>query len=120
MPTPMLKKLAPALAVAAPLLLFAHPVLAEEAGAEAKPGLLELNVGQILWVLIIFILLVAILYKAAWKNVLAGLKAREERIRKDISDAEQARLKAEATLRDYTAQLTDAEEKVRDIIAKAT
>src|SRR5512132_128505 len=36
-----------------------------------------------LWVLIIFLVLLAVLYPTAWKNVLAGLKAREERIRKD-------------------------------------
>src|SRR5688500_12454800 len=35
-----------------------------------------------LWTVIIFLVLLAILYPTAWKNVLAGLKAREERIRK--------------------------------------
>src|SRR5216117_2180957 len=53
-----------------------------------------------LWVLIIFIILLAILYPTAWKNVLAGLKAREERIRKDIAEA--------------------AAGRVRDMLAKAT
>jgi F-type H+-transporting ATPase subunit b len=86
---------------------------------EAKPGLLSFDPQQAVWVLAIFIVLVLILYRTAWKNVLAGLKKREERIRKDIADAEAARLKAEATLREYSKQLTDAEEKVRDIIAKA-
>ena len=52
--------------------------------------------------------------------MLAGLKKREERIRKDIADAEAARARAEATLRDYTSQLATAENKVRDMIAKAT
>jgi F-type H+-transporting ATPase subunit b len=73
-----------------------------------------------LWVLIIFIVLLAILYPTAWKNVLAGLKAREERIRKDIADAEAARSRAEATLKDYNAQLATAENRVRDMLAKAT
>jgi F-type H+-transporting ATPase subunit b len=116
-------KSAAALAAATPLLLSAHPLLAHpllaEANAEPQTGLLDLNVGQIIWVLIIFILLVAILYKAAWKNVLAGLKAREDRIRKDIADAEAARLKAESSLREYTQRLNDAEGKVREILAKA-
>jgi F-type H+-transporting ATPase subunit b len=73
-----------------------------------------------LWVVIIFVVLLAILYPTAWKSVLAGLKAREERIRKDIADAEAARAKAESTLRDYTAQLNTAEAKVREMIASAT
>src|SRR5258706_9936280 len=63
--------------------------------------------------------LVGLLYKTAWKNVLAGLKAREERIRKDISDAEAARARAEGTLREYNAQLATAEAKVREMISAA-
>ena len=73
-----------------------------------------------LWVVIIFIVMLAILYPTAWKNVLAGLKAREERIRKDIADAEAARVKADATLKEYNAQLATAEGRVRDMLAKAT
>src|SRR3954469_25770004 len=44
-----------------------------------------------LWVVIIFLVLLAVLYPTAWKNVLAGLKAREDRIRKDIAEAEATR-----------------------------
>jgi F-type H+-transporting ATPase subunit b len=72
------------------------------------------------WVLVIFLVLLAILYPTAWKNVLAGLKAREERIRKDIADAEAARAKADATLKEYNAQLAAAESRVRDMLTKAT
>jgi F-type H+-transporting ATPase subunit b len=74
---------------------------------------------QSLWVVIIFVVLLAILYPTAWKNVLAGLKAREERIRKDIADAEAARAKAEATLKEYSAQLATAENRVREMLNKA-
>ena len=74
---------------------------------------------QALWVVIIFIVLLMILYPTAWRNVLAGLKKREERIRKDIADAEAARAKAEATLKEYNAQLATAEAKVRDMLATA-
>jgi F-type H+-transporting ATPase subunit b len=74
---------------------------------------------QALWVVIIFIALLVILYPTAWKNVLAGLKKREERIRKDIADAEAARARAEATLKEYNAQLASAESKVREILTTA-
>jgi len=73
-----------------------------------------------LWVIIIFVVLLAILYPTAWKNVLAGLKKREQRIRSDIADAEEARKKAESTLREYTQQLAAAEGKVRQMISDAT
>ena len=72
-----------------------------------------------LWVLIIFLVLLAVLYPTAWKNVLVGLKAREERIRKDIADAEASRARAEATLKEYNSQLAAAEKRVSEMLAKA-
>ena len=73
-----------------------------------------------LWVVVIFVVLLAILYPTAWKSVLAGLRAREEGIRKNIADAEAQRVKAEATLKEYNKQLATAETKVREMIAQAT
>src|SRR5258708_39537096 len=96
------------------------PVLAGAAEEETKAGLLDLNLSSIIWVLVIFLVLLAILYKTAWKNVLAGLKAREERIRKDIADAELAREKAEAALREYQLQLATAEQRVREMLSAAS
>ena len=84
-----------------------------------KPGLLSFDPQQAIWVLAIFLVLVLVLYRTAWKNVLAGLKKREERIRKDIADAEAARVKAEASLREYTQRLADTDAKVQVILAKA-
>jgi F-type H+-transporting ATPase subunit b len=91
--------------------LIANPLADDEHGHAARI--------QALWVLIIFVVLLAILYPTAWKNVLAGLKAREQRIRQDIAEAENARARAEATLKEYNAQLATAESKVRDMIAGA-
>lgn len=85
----------------------------------ADGELIDPNLAAASWVLAIFLVVAFILYKTAWKNVLVGLKAREDRIRKDIDDAEAARLKAEETLRQYDARLADAEQKVRDILDKA-
>jgi F-type H+-transporting ATPase subunit b len=73
-----------------------------------------------LWVIAIFLIVLAILYPTAWKNIMAGLKAREQRIRSDIAEAEAARAKAEATLREYSAQLATAEQRVRDMLSSAT
>jgi F-type H+-transporting ATPase subunit b len=73
-----------------------------------------------LWIVIIFVVLLIVLYPTAWKGVLAGLKAREDRIRKDIADAEGTRAKAEATLQEYNKQLATAEQKVRELLSRAT
>ena len=89
------------------------------AAEAAQPGLLSLDIQQALWVLGIFIVLVVILYRTAWKNVLAGLKAREDRIRKDIADAESARVRGEQALKDYNSQLATAEAKVQAMFNQA-
>ena len=88
--------------------------------AELMPNMgLPASWFSALWVIIIFCVMLAILYPTAWKNVIAGLKAREERIRNDIAAAEAARTRAEATLREYTAQLATAEQRARDTINAA-
>jgi len=100
-----------------------HAVSEHEGAEKEAPLLPELNdkqtYYQALWIVIIFVVLLVVLYPTAWKNVLAGLKAREAKIRGDISSAEAARAKAEATLKEYNVKLAEAETKVRDMIAKA-
>jgi F-type H+-transporting ATPase subunit b len=117
----MFKRISPALFGVGALLCSGALALAEEAKAPLLPDpAAPETYFQALWVLIIFVILLAILYPTAWKHVLAGLKARESRIRKDIADAEAARVKAEQTLKDYNAQLAAAADKVREVLAKAT
>src|SRR5437763_17173929 len=97
--------------------IAAHTAEGEHAGGEhegsllpplAGPGLRDTLLSS-LWVIIIFVVMLMILYPTAWRNVLEGLKAREQRIRKDIADAEAARAKADATLKEFNAKLATAE-----------
>jgi len=95
-----------------------------EAGVEGDERLVPLppshdTIVSAIWVLVIFIVMLVILYPTAWKNVLAGLKKREEHIRNDIAEAEAARAKAEATLKQYNTQLAAAEERVRQMLSNA-
>jgi F-type H+-transporting ATPase subunit b len=94
----------------------------EHGGSEETPGLIATpNQGLITAVttLIVFCALLAILGKFAWGPIASGLQAREDKIRKDIADAEAARKRAEETLGQYNQQLATAERQVRDILAKA-
>jgi F-type H+-transporting ATPase subunit b len=100
------------------LLALAHPLLAAE-GAEQQPGLIDFDLSAIIWVLISFTIVLVVLYKSAWKNVLAGLKAREEKISGDIKEAEAARAKAEALLKDHMAKLAGADDQIRQMLNKA-
>jgi F-type H+-transporting ATPase subunit b len=104
------------LAIALP----AQTLMAAESAEGSQPSLVGIDIPALLWVIILFVVLVMILYKAAWKNVLAGLHAREERIRSAIADADAARAKGEATLKEYNAQLATAEAQVRELLSKAT
>ncbi|MDB5297974.1 MAG: atpF [Phycisphaerales bacterium] len=92
--------------------------------AESDPQLIpEPRAPQIittLTTLVIFLGLVAILGKYAWGPIVGGLKAREDKIRRDIRDAEEARARAEATLKQYHAQLETAQQQVRDLLTKAS
>jgi F-type H+-transporting ATPase subunit b len=103
-----------------PLLGLATPYLAVAAESEPSPNPLGFEPNTAFWVLAIFVILAIILYKMAWKNVLTGLKTRENRIRGDISNAESLRLKAEATLRQYEDQLASAQAKVQEMLNQAT
>jgi F-type H+-transporting ATPase subunit b len=69
--------------------------------------------------IIVFVALLAILGKYAWGPIASGLQAREDKIRKDIADAEAARTRAEQTLKEYSTKLAAAEAQIRDMLAKA-
>jgi F-type H+-transporting ATPase subunit b len=100
------------------VLSLTRPLLAADSGDQ--PGLISFDPGTAICVLISFVLLVVILYKAAWKNVLTALDGRAQRIGNDIKQAEEARAKAETLLKQHAAQLAAADEQVRQIMAKAT
>src|SRR5688572_32332046 len=104
--------------------LLATPVLAASGGdAHGDPQLIAKPAAGIipaLTTLAIFVLLLVVLGKFAWGPIVVGLKAREDKIRKDIADAEAARARAEATLAEYNTQLATAEGKIREMMAKAS
>ncbi len=113
-----------AAAAALSVLAAAPAALAADAAHGDKPQLIpHAGTSQVLTTLltlVVFIGLVVILSKYAWGPIVSGLKAREDKIRRDIRDAEEARARAEATLKQYQAQLATAEQSVRDLLAKAS
>ena len=98
------------------------PVIAsEEAVAEehGTPSVFEGYYGEAIWTLVWFFVLLVVLWKFAWKPLLAGLTGRQEYIEKQISDAEKTRAEAKKVLEEYGAKLADAERQGRDIIGAA-
>jgi F-type H+-transporting ATPase subunit b len=110
---------APALAQEAAVPPAHQHVDAAEHAEGPKHQLVEFDPAEAIWVIIIFVILLAILYPTAWKAVLAGLKAREQRIRGDLESAEQERLKAQQTLKEYEVKLAAAQDQIRQMLGKA-
>jgi len=75
--------------------------------------MLEINPGLTIWTFIIFLLLLLILAKTAWKPLLASLKTREQAIADSLSRAEQARTDAERMIAENKLERQRAEEEVQ-------
>ncbi|MHC4951243.1 MAG: F0F1 ATP synthase subunit B [Planctomycetota bacterium] len=105
------------------LLLFTVPALASNQnsqGEQESPSVFEGNFGESVWTLVWFTVLLLVLWKFAWKPMLAGLNSRTEHIEKQIDDAEKTRTEAQKVLEEYGAKLADAERQGRDIITART
>jgi F-type H+-transporting ATPase subunit b len=96
----------------------APAIAAENAGAE-KQGIFSGSIADAIWTVIAFSMLVAALGKLAWKPLLAGLKAREERIRNEILTAENSRKQADKTLNEYNSRLEQLHQQARQISEEA-
>lgn len=68
---------------------------------------------------VVFLLLLAGLYMAAWKPITLGLEKREWRIADNIARAEKAAAEAEARLAEYDAKLAAANQEVQTLLAEA-
>ena len=81
--------------------------------------LLDPHSGLIIWTIITFLVVLFVLKKFAWPQLLAALDEREQRISDALATAEQARQEAEEVLREHRQKLTAADEEARKIVAEA-
>jgi F-type H+-transporting ATPase subunit b len=98
------------------LALAAIPVYAAE---EAPLSPFAGNLGNAIWTLGIFVIVVLVLGKFAWGPVLSLLQERERFIHKSLSDAKHDRDEAEARLKDYANKLQSAQAEAVAIIEEA-
>ena len=103
-------------ALAALLAVTASPALASEA-AEGPPNLLDPNVGVMVWTLVIFVLLMVVLSKFAFKPLFAAVEAREKALEEAIEGAKRDRAAAESMLAQQKAHLETARTEAQQIIA---
>ncbi|MFW5828666.1 MAG: F0F1 ATP synthase subunit B [Planctomycetota bacterium] len=77
------------------------------------------NVDSFLWSLAAFVLFVLVILKFAVRPVVAGLDARDKRIRDELAASEQALLESRAAKEEFERKLAEAEGAVADMLAKA-
>jgi F-type H+-transporting ATPase subunit b len=104
-------------AIVLALTAFSLTVAAQEHEVQLSP--FSGNVGNAVWTLAIFIIVVILLGKFAWGPVLALLQQREEFIHRSLSDAKRDRDEAEARLKEYAAKLQSAQREAVGIIEEA-
>lgn len=105
------------LVIVAALALTALPLHAAEEGAALSP--FAGDIGNAIWTLAIFLIVVVVLGKFAWGPILGLLQQREEFIHKALSDAKRDRDEAEARLKEYGAKLQSAHVESAAIVEDA-
>lgn len=102
---------------------LAAPAFAAEAAegghGEAASGPFAGDVGNVIWTLVIFGLVVFVLGKYAWGPILSGLQAREDFIRESLEKAQRDRLESEARLREYEERLAASRAEATAIVDEA-
>ena len=96
--------------------MFNSLVLLAEGGSSPP---LQVYVDTLIFSLIIFLGLAAVLLKYAWKPIMEGLDAREKRIADDIENARLANEQAQTQLSAYETQLAAAGDEAAAVIAEA-
>jgi F-type H+-transporting ATPase subunit b len=75
--------------------------------------------NELIWGTISFVALFILLWKFAWPGLKKGMDTRTERIRDDLSAADNAKSEAEHVLDEYRSQLADARNESARIIEEA-
>lgn len=92
-------------------------IIAAIAVQEEKVDLLSPNGGLMLWTIIIFVLLLIVLSRYAFKPMLAAVEARERSLQEAIDAAKRDREESERVLAEHRAQLEKARAEAQKLIA---
>jgi F-type H+-transporting ATPase subunit b len=95
---------------------LAHGVILV-ADAGANPLKFDVDLG--LWTLVVFVGLLLVLTKFAWRPIMDGLDQRELGIARNIDETEAANQKAKDNLAQYEAKLASVNDEAAAILAEA-
>lgn len=101
--------------VPALLLVSAAPLHAAEEGG----GPLDVNVALIIWTLLIFGIVLAVLSRTAWPNILGAVERREAHIRELLEGAERDRAEAATLAAENRRLMEETRSRTQEALAEA-
>lgn len=78
--------------------------------------LLKVSPGLVFWTAVTFIVVLVVLWLFAWKPIINGLDARNEKIQEDLDSSRKLREQAESMMSDYKKHLDAAKDQALQII----
>jgi F-type H+-transporting ATPase subunit b len=102
-----------------PALLLLLQEAAHHGGEAEAFSPFSINTGMAFWTLLIFLILVALLWKLGWPAILKSVEEREQRIQKQLDEAERGRAEAARLLEEQKALLAKARADGQEIVARA-
>jgi F-type H+-transporting ATPase subunit b len=82
-------------------------------------SLMQIDPGVILWTLIIFVVLLFVLKRLAWKPILTMVSEREKRIRESLETAERVKAESEKALAEQRALLDTQRQEMGEAMRRA-
>lgn len=98
-------------------LLLLPPVARAEEADGGNP-IFSIDTGLVVWTWVVFLLLLFILGKTAWKPLLRVLEQRERRIQETLDEAKRQREEAERLLEEQRKLLGQAHERAQEVVAQ--
>jgi F-type H+-transporting ATPase subunit b len=80
---------------------------------------LSIDPDLAIWTLVVFVILLLVLGKFAWRPILEALERREQTIANHIAEAERNHEEAKALLAEYERKLAGAANEVRELLEEA-
>lgn len=93
-------------------------LLATPASAAQEGGLLSIEYGLMFWTVAIFLIVLAVLYKAAFPHILGAVEAREARIRELLESASRDQAEAAALLAEQKREVEETRARAHELVAE--
>lgn len=94
------------------LLSITSPLAAQEG------GLLEVNTGLMVWTVLIFLIVLLVLYRFAYPQILGAVEAREARIEELLAAAQRDREEAQRLMEEQRQKQEELRTQVQEMVAE--